>query len=210
MVGPYFPSARAQTQEGIIAIGGDFSVDILLEAYTKGIFPWPQAELSEILWFSPEQRGVLDFSELHIAQSLQKFAKRHQHLKFTVGGAFQEVMLACQQQQRPGQQGTWILPEMIAAYTELFNQGHAISVECWEQGRLVGGIYGVLVAGLFSGESMFFRRPNASKLCFWRLVEYLRSQGHRWMDIQMLTPVTTAFGGKLISREEFLKRKNIL
>ena len=128
---------------------------------------------------------------------------------FTLNQAFDEVMQACGLQPRPGQSGTWILPEMRPPYLELQKNGKALSLECWEDGVLIGGIYGVLIRGLFSGESMFFLKSNASKMCFWKLVEYLKSEGHSWMDIQMVTPVTEAFGGKYNSREEFLQRRGV-
>jgi leucyl/phenylalanyl-tRNA---protein transferase len=199
---------RISTPEGITAIGGKLSTKTLKEAYSKGIFPWPQEGLP-ILWFSPDQRGVLDFKDFHISESLKKFTHKNSDLKFTSDEAFSEVIELCRRQIRPGQESTWITPEMKSAYTEFHKDGFAHSMECWRDNQLVGGIYGVEVNGVFSGESMFFKVPNASKLCFWKLVEKLKSQGHTWMDIQMVTPVTKAFGGKYISREEYLNRLGI-
>jgi leucyl/phenylalanyl-tRNA--protein transferase len=203
-----FPDARTANADGIVAVGGDFSVSILQEAYSKGIFPWPQEGLP-LLWFSPDPRGVIDFSEFHVPKSLIKWAAKNSKLKITLNQAFKEVVKECRLQQRPQQSGTWILEEMEQAYFELQKKGLAISLECWDDEKLVGGIYGVLLDHVFSGESMFYKKPNCSKYCLWKLVEYLKSIGHTWMDIQMVTPVTALFGGKYISREEFLIRKGL-
>jgi leucyl/phenylalanyl-tRNA--protein transferase len=204
----YFPSARAPIDQGLIAVGGDFSVEVLKEAYQKGIFPWPQ-EGYPILWFSPDPRGVLDFKDFHVAESLKKFAKKNSHWEFTINEAFQRVVHECRLQARPDQKGTWILPEMEDAYAELWDEGLALSLEVWDGEDLIGGIYGVHMSGLFSGESMFHHQSNASKMALWKLVEHLKALGHRWMDIQMVTPLLESFGGKYISRDEFLTRKGL-
>jgi len=159
-----------------------------------------------MLWFCPDPRGVLDFAELHIPQSLKKWAKKNPNLEFTRNQAFVEVIEACARQPRPGQEGTWILPEVLQGYKELFKAGYVRSLEAWQDGALVGGIYGVDVNGLFSAESMFFRRPNVSKMCLWKMIEILQSEGRTWIDIQMVTPVSEQFGGKYISRADFLRR----
>lgn len=200
-----FPNPRHASPEGLVAVGGNLEIQTLLAAYSSGIFPWPQEDYP-LLWFSPDPRGVLDFSEFHVPTSLKKWAKAHPHWQFTVNKAFLEVIKNCRLQKRPGQDGTWITAEMQNAYGKMFHAGHILSLECWEDSKLIGGIYGVLLNGVFSGESMFFKKNNASKMCFWKLVEYLKSQGHTWMDIQMTTSVTKAMGGKYISREDFLKR----
>jgi leucyl/phenylalanyl-tRNA--protein transferase len=202
------PPARAPIDDGLIAYGGDFSVELLREAYSKGIFPWPQEDMP-ILWFSPDPRGVLDFSDFHVSTSLKKWARTHEQWSYTFNQNFSQVMEQCRLQKRPGQNGTWILPEMEKAYLELFQRGEALSLEVWEEQQLIGGIYGVLIDGIFSGESMFHLKKNASKMALWKLVEELKSRGHQWMDIQMVTPVLAGFGGKLISRNEFLTRRNL-
>lgn len=202
-----FPNPRNSTPEGIVAVGGKWSAETLREAYRRGIFPWPQKG-RPILWFSPDPRGVLDFDEFHVPRSLEKFARKCEWI-FTVNQAFPEVMRECAKQPREGQDGTWILPEMIPAYTELHRRGEALSFEAWEDGVLVGGLYGVLIDGLFSGESMFHLRTNASKMCLWKAVEYLLERGHTWIDTQMVTPVVEAFGGKYVMREDFLLRRGI-
>lgn len=200
-----FPDPRTATEEGLVAVGGPLSVEVLREAYGLGIFPWPQ-EGYPMLWFSPDPRGVIDFSDLHVPRSLAKFQKQHSHFRFSVNEAFDAVIAGCRDQERPGQSGTWILPPMVMAYRRLFAEGHVLSVECWEQDELLGGIYGVLSDEYFSAESMFHRRNNVSKLCLLQLVEELKTRGFTWMDVQMVTPVVESLGGKYISREEFLKR----
>lgn len=200
-----FPNPRDTTPEGIVAIGGNLQVETLKAAYSKGIFPWPQ-EGYPMIWFSPDPRGVLDFADFRVPESLKKFAKKHLHWSYTINQAFPEVIQNCRLQKRPNQSGTWILPEMQKAYTDFFRAGFVKSLECWEQGELIGGIYGVEINNVFAGESMFFKKKNASKMCLWKMVEHQQSLGRTWMDIQMVTPVTEAFGGKYISREEFLKR----
>lgn len=203
-----FPNPRITSPEGLVAVGGELNTKTLLSAYRTGIFPWPQPGYP-MLWFCPDPRGVLDFAEFHVPESLEKFARKNSHWQFTLNQAFPEVIKQCRLQKRPGQVGTWILPEIQNAYIQLHKQNYAISLEAWENQELIGGIYGVLLDGLFSGESMFFLRPNASKMCLWKMVEHLRNLGHSWMDIQMVTPVTAQFGGKYIAREEFLQRRSI-
>lgn len=198
-----FPDPRDTLAEGIIAVGGSLDVATLYAAYTRGIFPWPQPGLP-MLWFSPEKRGVLIFADLKVPESLRRFRRKNPQLTMTVNQSFQEVMRECSQQPRPGQDGTWITAPMLRAYEDLFNAGYALSVEVREHGHLVGGIYGVLVEGVFSGESMFYKRANASKLALWYLIDSLEQQGHTWIDVQMVTPVVASLGGKYIDREEYL------
>ncbi|HPI40499.1 MAG TPA: leucyl/phenylalanyl-tRNA--protein transferase [Pseudobdellovibrionaceae bacterium] len=198
------------TPEGLIHVGGKMDSGTLLEAYSHGIFPWPHEDYPW-LWFSPPERGILNFEKLHISHSLKKFRKNHPDWRYTVNTCFSEVMTECQQQKRPGQPGTWILNEMIPAYSELSKLNRALSVEIWSyekslQPELVGGIYGVLLPKYFSAESMFYKKPNASKLALWFLVEELSQRGYSWMDLQMVTPVTQSFGAELISRKNFLER----
>lgn len=201
-----FPDPRTATSEGLVAVGGPLSVEILQEAYGHGIFPWPQ-EGYPMLWFSPDPRGILEFSELRINRSLGKWLRKEGgRLEFTLNTAFSQVIENCRDQERPGQESTWILPSIVSAYQRLFAAGQVISGECWQDGELVGGIYGVISEKYFSAESMFYKKPNASKFCFIKMVEHLRSLGHQWMDIQMVTEVTESLGGKLIAREEFLQR----
>lgn len=202
-----FPNPRHTLAEGIIVVGGELSIANLHAAYRKGIFPWPQ-EGYPMLWFSPEERGVIDFSEFHLPGSLEKFLRKNPQIEFSQNQDFLGVIRACQKQKRPGQSGTWINEQIVNAYNKFHEAGYAHSLEVWEEEELIGGIYGVLVDGVFSAESMFYKKANASKLALWALVDRLRDQGHQWIDVQMITPVVEAMGGKYITREEFLLRLN--
>lgn len=202
-----FPDPReAEIIDDVIAAGGILDAANLQLAYSLGIFPWPH-EGYPLLWFCPDERGILEFSELHIAKSLAKWIRRHEPtITVTVNQAFAEVMRECQRQVRAGQKGSWITAELIAAYSDLNKLGGAISVECWQNDELISGIYGVRSKTYFSCESMFFKKPNASKYAFIQLVKHLQKQGLTWMDLQMVTDVSGSFGGKYISRDEFLDR----
>lgn len=199
-----FPDPRETLAEGVIAVGGKLDVGTLYTAYTKGIFPWPQPGLP-MLWFSPEQRGILEFKDFRVPESLQRFRRKNPQIVFTVNKDFQHVIEECSKQPRPGQDGTWITSIMKRAYLDFFKEGFCMSLEVRENNILIGGIYGVLVRGVFSGESMFYKKPNASKLALWRLVEILSEQGHKWIDVQMVTPVVGSMGGKYVEREVYLE-----
>lgn len=202
-----FPDPRTtEILEDVIAVGGLLDAPNLKLAYSMGIFPWPH-EGYPLLWFCPEERGILEFSELYVNRSLDKWIRKYApNITVTVNKDFSQVMHECQQQVRQGQNGTWITPELIAAYTQLHKLGGAISVECWEDDVMISGIYGVKSQNYFSCESMFFKKSNASKYAFLKLVEHLETLGLDWMDLQMVTDVSGSFGGKYISREEFLER----
>lgn len=192
----------AHAIDGIVALGGPLTTTNLLRAYCSGIFPWPIDD--DILpWCCPEERGVLDFNELHIPRRLAR--TRHQ-FHFTIDRAFPQVITHCATVKRKHESGTWITEEMIRAYCELHRQGHAHSVEVWEGTELVGGIYGVDGCGSFSGESMFALRSNASKLALLFLIEHLKERGLDWMDIQMVTPLLESLGAKAVWREDFLEK----
>ncbi|AZZ35941.1 leucyl/phenylalanyl-tRNA--protein transferase [Bdellovibrio sp. qaytius] len=192
--------------DGVIAVGGDLDAPNLKLSYSMGIFPWPH-EGYPLLWFCPDERGILEFSELYINRSLDKWIRKYGPLiEVTVNKVFPQVIVECQQQLRGGQKGSWITPEIIEAYTQLSQQGNALSVECWLDGELISGIYGVKSKNYFSCESMFFKKPNASKFAFLKLVEHLETLGFTWMDLQMVTDVCESLGGKYISRAEFLER----
>lgn len=199
-----FPDPRDATEDGLLCIGGDLQLPTLLEAYGRGIFPWPQ-EGYPLLWFSPPQRGVIDFADVHFSHRFMRDARKS-NLNFTFNRAFEQVIEACATSPRSHETGTWILPEMQRSYIRFHQAGFAHSVEAWRDGQLVGGLYGVYVSGVFSGESMFYRETNASKLCLYRLIEFLKRKGLQWMDTQMVTPLVAAIGGKYVSRNEFLDR----
>ncbi len=194
----------AQAIDGIVAIGGPLTTTNLLRAYSSGIFPWPIDE--HILpWCCPEERGILDFNELHIPRRLAR-TRRQSTFHFTIDRAFPHVITHCASVPRAGESSTWITPQMIRAYCELHTLGHAHSVEVWEGPELVGGLYGVEALGSFSGESMFSLRSDASKLALLFLIEHLRERGLDWIDIQMVTPHLEALGARLVSRAEFLEK----
>jgi leucyl/phenylalanyl-tRNA--protein transferase len=199
-----FPDPRDATSEGIVAVGGRPDPELLVEAYASGIFPWP-VEGYPLLWFSPPERGVLEFDELHVPRSLAR-EQRRARFSFTFDRAFERVIAACAVAARAEGEGTWITHAMRRGYVEMHRRGHAHSVEAWEGEELVGGLYGVDAGGAFAGESMFYLRPNASKLALLFLVEHLKSRGLDWLDIQVLTPHMRALGARLISRDEFLER----
>ena len=199
-----FPDPRDATPEGIVAFGGRPDPELLVEAYSNGIFPWP-VEGYPLLWFSPPERAIFVFDELHVARSLAR-ERRHSSLSFTIDRAFSRVIESCAAVTRAHETGTWITPAMVRGYTELHRRGHAHSAEAWEGAELVGGLYGVDAGGAFAGESMFYLRPNASKLALLFLIEHLRARGLDWLDVQVMTPHMRALGARLVSREEFLER----
>ena len=203
MAESHFPDPREATPEGVVAFGGRPEPALLAEAYARGIFPWP-VEGYPLLWFSPPERALLFFRELHVPRSLAR-ERRRTRLTFTIDRAFERVIGTCARVERPDG-GTWITPEMIRGYREFHRRGGAHSVEAWDGEELVGGVYGVDAGGAFAGESMFYRRPNASKLALLFLIEHLKGRGLDWLDIQVMTPHMRALGARLVSRDEFLQR----
>jgi leucyl/phenylalanyl-tRNA--protein transferase len=190
--------------DGIVAVGGPLTTTNLLRAYCRGIFPWPIND-AILPWCCPEERGILDFDELHIPRRLAR-TRRTATFQFTIDRAFPQVITHCATVKRKHESGTWITRQMIRAYCELHRQGHAHSVEVWEGDELVGGIYGVDACGSFSGESMFSLRSDASKLALLFLVDHLKERGLDWIDIQMVTPHLEALGAKNLSRADFLAK----
>lgn len=189
----------------VIAFGTPLTVNNVREAYLKGIFPW-HTDGIPLPWHCPEFRAILEFSELRIPRSLQK-ARRNSDLTFTIDEDFAAVIRECSLAYRPRQGGTWITPEFERVFTELHRQGMAHSVEAWDpDGQLVGGLYGVDAGGVFCGESMFYKVPNASKLALLSLIDHLRSRGSTWLDSQVMTPHFEVLGAKEIGRHEFLNK----
>jgi leucyl/phenylalanyl-tRNA---protein transferase len=186
---------------GLVAVGGDLRPERLLEAYRSGVFPWFGPE-DPILWWSPDPRGVLELTALHVPRRLQR-TLRSGRFRHTINRAFGAVVRGCAD--RPSD-GCWITPAMIGAYEELHARGHAHSLEVWAGDELAGGIYGVAVGALFAGESMFTRRRDASKVALVRLVEHLRQRGFQLFDIQLVTDHTARFGARAIPRDEYLAR----
>ena len=196
-----FPDPRT-VRGDIVAFGNDLRVEVLRDAYRHGIFPWPHDDLP-MPWFSPRRRAVLVFDELHVGRSLQK-AARKSSFTFSIDRAFSNVIAACAEAPRSDQDGTWIEPAIVEAYTALHRAGDAHSVEVWDGKDLVGGVYGVDSGGVFTGESMFYRKPNGSKLALLHLIEHLRERGATWLDCQVMTPHMEALGARLITRARFL------
>lgn len=201
---PIFPHPHEADADGLLALGGDLSPERLLVAYSNGIFPWFNED-SPILWWSPDPRMVLFPSELIISRSLARTVRKGE-FDITYDTAFERVITACATTPRPGQDGTWIVPEMVDAYIDLHCLGFAHSVEAWQDGELAGGLYGVAVGRAFFGESMFWRRSNASKVAFVHLVERLRAHGYHFIDCQQKTAHLASLGARPISRGDFLLR----
>lgn len=199
-----FPPPDYADPSGLIAVGGDLSSERLLEAYRVGIFPW-YSEDQPILWWSPDPRFVLELDHFKISRSLGKTLRRRVfHVSFD--RVFDDVIAACAAVPREGQSGTWITPEMQEAYIKLHGLGFAHSVEAWFEGKLVGGLYGVSLGKAFFGESMFHRKPDASKVALAILVEKLKKWGFHFIDSQMATEHMNRLGAAEIPRRIFLKR----
>jgi leucyl/phenylalanyl-tRNA---protein transferase len=199
---PFPPVGEAMRDpNGLLAAGADLSPARLLDAYSRGIFPW-FGEDDPLLWWSPDPRMVLYVDELHVSRSLRK-TTRSGRFTITLDKAFSAVMRGCADP-RDGQEGTWITTEMRAAYARLAALGYAHSAEAWANGELVGGLYGVAIGRMFYGESMFARQSDASKVAFVTLVGQLRRWGFRLIDCQMSTAYLTSFGAREIPRREFL------
>lgn len=198
-----FPHPSLAEPDGLLGVGGDLHPRRLLLAYAHGIFPW-YSEGQPILWFSPDPRFVLFPDQLHLGRSLKKRIRRGD-FEIRLDTAFEQVMRGCQAAYRPGQRGTWITEDMLSAYQELHRQGHAHSAEAWRDGKLVGGLYGVAMGELFSGESMFALEDDASKVAFAWLARQLQAWGFQLIDCQVHTRHLQRFGACEIPREDYLE-----
>jgi leucyl/phenylalanyl-tRNA--protein transferase len=198
------PDPEESDARGLVAVGGDLRPERLIDAYRRGIFPW-YSEGLPILWHSPDPRSVLEPQHLQVNRSLRKSLRRSPY-QLSLDTAFLEVVQRCSEVTRPGQDGTWITDDMIAAYDRLFALGHAHSVEAWLDGQLVGGVYGVAVGRLFCGESMFALTPDASKIAFVRLIHQLVRWGFELVDCQVYTEHLARFGAVEWPRTKFLAR----
>jgi leucyl/phenylalanyl-tRNA---protein transferase len=198
-----FPHPEASEPSGLLALGGDLSPERLLTAYSLGIFPW-YSEDQPILWHSPDPRAVLEPSALHVSRSLARTLRRGR-FEVRLDTAFEAVIRACAQIPRGGEHGTWITEEMREAYVALHRLGFAHSAEAWQDGRLVGGLYGVSIGGAFFGESMFAARSDASKVAFAVLVRQLQRWDFDLIDCQMHTRHLERFGAVLWPRRRFLE-----
>ena len=193
---------------GLLAASAELTPERLLEAYRHGVFPW-YSEGQPVLWWSPDPRMVLFVDELRVSRSLRKVV-RSGRFEMRVDTAFRQVMEGCALAPRPGQLGTWITPQVIDAYTRLHRSGHAHSIEAWQDGELVGGLYGVTIGRMFYGESMYAQAPDASKVALVHLVGLLRSNGMPLVDCQQETQHLARFGARPISRVEFARHLHAL
>jgi leucyl/phenylalanyl-tRNA---protein transferase len=198
-----FPNPELAEEDGLLAVGGDLSEDRLLLAYSMGIFPW-YTDGPPVLWWSPDPRLVLIPAELNISRSLRQVINKG---LFTIkmDTAFAEVIRNCAEIRREGQQGTWITEEMVEAYIRLHHAGYAHSVESWQNGELVGGLYGIALGSAFFGESMFAKKSSASKIALVTLAEYLRALDYSFIDCQVTTEHLKSLGAREMPRRKFLR-----
>ncbi len=205
-----FPPVESANEDGLLGLGGDLNVDTLLLAYSKGIFPWPISSFHPIAWFSPNPRGVLCYSDLHIPKSLEKTFKKNK-FNISFNQSFPEVIMNCAlSHNRKTPQGkktfeTWITNEIVTSYIDLHYAGNAYSVEVWNKDKLVGGLYGVNIGYYFSGESMFYLEDDASKVGLITLMEHLYKKDVHWIDTQMVTPTVKSLGGIDLPRKIFIE-----
>lgn len=200
---PFPPVEKARDDiGGLLAVGADLGPDRLLDAYRRGIFPWGTIE-GHPVWYTPDPRMVLFPEEFRLTRSLKKTLRAGRfEVRFDTN--FAGVMTACGETSRPGQDGTWISPQMLAAYSHLHELGWAHSVEVYVEGDLAGGLYGLAIGRMFYGESMFSRRTDASKVAFAHLIRYLVTQQFGLIDCQMRTEHLASLGGREIPRKTFL------
>lgn len=195
----FFPDPRLAESDGLVAVGGELSVPWLISAYRQGVFPWT---VNPVSWWSPDPRGMMELDGFHASKSLRRTLRKGLfEIRFDT--AFREVITECAIARKDG---NWITREFIDAYERFHREGYAHSVECWQGDRLVGGVYGVAMGAAFSGESMFHRVSDASKVVLFHLVEHLRARGYAFLDVQMVTPTSGSLGANEVARDEFLER----
>ncbi|MFO0468658.1 MAG: leucyl/phenylalanyl-tRNA--protein transferase [Bacteroidota bacterium] len=199
----WFPDVEESTEEGIVSVGGDLSVERLILAYSKGIFPWYSSDRSPILWWSPDPRFVLFPENLIVSKSMRPYFNQNK-FKVTWDQNFEDVIKNCQKIDREDQPGTWITSKMLAAYIQLHKKGYAHSVEVWLDNELVGGLYGISLGKVFFGESMFAKVSNASKFGFISLVNQLKQKGFLLIDCQQETKHLESLGANAIKRKDFI------
>jgi leucyl/phenylalanyl-tRNA---protein transferase len=202
-----FPPLEQALKEpnGLLAIGGDLSAQRLAAAYQHGIFPW-YSEHDPLLWWSPDPRAIINIAQLKINRSLAKFLRKSP-FTVTLNHDFNQVLRYCSNAPFR-KEDTWILPDMQLAYQKLHHLGLAHSIEVWHQQELVGGLYGVAINGFFSGESMFYKQSNASKVALVYLANHLKSAGINFIDCQLINPFLESMGAIEITRKNFVKLKD--
>jgi leucyl/phenylalanyl-tRNA--protein transferase len=198
----YFPDVSLAGEEGLLAAGGNLDIPVLLEAYSKGIFPW-YSKGSPILWWSPDPRMVLFPDKFRVSKSLSQTI-RNRLYEVRMDTRFADVIRNCSEVQRPGQEGTWITADMVAAYIRLHETGYAHSVEVYTDGELSGGLYGVSLGRAFFGESMFHLKRDVSKVALYHLVDFARKHGFSLIDAQQSTPHLQRLGAEEVPRDQFL------
>jgi len=203
----WFPDVEESTEEGIVALGGDLSVERLILAYSKGIFPWYSSDKSPILWWSPDPRFVLFPENLIVSKSMRPYFNQNK-FQVTWDQNFEDVIINCQKIDREDQPGTWITSKMLASYIQLHKNGYAHSVEVWLGNELVGGLYGISLGKVFFGESMFAKVSNASKFGFISLVKQLKQKGFLLIDCQQETKHLESLGAAAIKRKDFIEFLN--
>lgn len=202
-----FPPAYLAEPDGLLAVGGDLSMERLLLAYKSGIFPWYEGE--HILWWCPDPRFVLFPQEVKVSKSMKAVIKKQQ-FEFRTNTAFEQVIHHCKTTRRNAQDGTWITDEVERSYTGLFRKGYARSAEAWMDGKLAGGLYGIRIGKVFFGESMFSHQSNASKFAFISYVMQLIQEGVELIDCQVYTEHLESMGARMIPRAEFIKKLHSL
>lgn len=202
-----FPPVHLAEPDGLLAVGGDLSVNRLLLAYQSGIFPWYEGD--HILWWCPDPRFILTPGHLKVSKSMRQLLNR-KAFRFTINQAFEAVINSCKSIERRGQNGTWITESMKAAYIRLHKLGYAHSAEVWHNNELVGGLYGVRLGNVFFGESMFSKMSNASKFAFICFVKELQAEGVELIDCQVYTEHLESLGARMIPRTEFIQRLQFL
>ena len=203
----WFPPPELAEDSGLLAVGGDLSIDRLLLAYSHGIFPWFDFRNSkQPAWYCPHQRFVIFPDEIHISHSMRQLLRRGT-CRMTINEDFDGVISNCSEL-RIEEPGAWLGPDMISAYTQLHDQGFAFSVETWQDDRLVGGLYGVNIGKVFIGESMFSLAPSASKAALIHLAHFMKEHGGTMIDCQLETPHLRSMGGRFISYKEYMDIMN--
>jgi leucyl/phenylalanyl-tRNA--protein transferase len=203
-----FPPVHLAEPDGLLAMGGNLSVERLLLAYRSGIFPWYEDDVP--LWWCPDPRFVLFPDEIKINKTTKSLLKKEE-FKFTTNKSFGEVIHNCKNVKRPGQQGTWITDEVEKAYCRMHELGYAHSAEVWKDGKLAGGLYGIKLGKVFFGESMFSKESNASRFAFAKYTQLLKEEGIELIDCQIYTEYLESFGARMIDRQEFINQlQNLL
>jgi len=202
----FFPPVEDASLEGIVAVGGDLSVARLNLAYKCGIFPWFNED-EPILWWSPPERMVVVPSIYKVSKSIRNLLNQNK-FKVTFNQNFRDVILGCKQIDRPGQDGTWLSDDFVESYTKLHVMGIAKSVEVWQDDELAGGLYGIDLGHVFCGESMFSKVPNASKIAFVSLINYLKENNYKLLDCQVHNDHLEKLGAFEVSRDVFMRVLN--